>query len=86
MKPRRAFPRDIPDNPSTEELNAYLGDLLDWLAKRKRLDLMQAGFTEPELFDLKRVGNAYRTGNLNLEILSKANELFSKLESVNVQV
>ena len=84
MMPRRAFPRDIPDNPSTDELRAYIGDLLDWLAKRKRRDLMAAGFTEPDLFDLKRVGNAYRTTNLTPEIFVKAAKLTAKLESLQV--
>ena len=84
MMPRRAFPRDIAQDASTDELRAYMGDLLDWLAKRKRHDLMAAGFTEPDLFDLRRVGNAYRTGTMTPEIFAKAAELTDKLESVNV--
>ena len=86
MMPRRAFPRDIGHNPSTEEINAYLGDMLDHLAKRKRALLMEAGFTEPDLFNLRRVGNAYRTASLTPELMAKAKELFAKLESVNVHV
>ena len=60
-----------------------MGDLLDWLAKRKRRDLMAAGFTEPDLFDLKRVGNAYRTGNLTPDLIAKMLELTAKLETVD---
>ena len=41
-------------------------DFLNWLAKRKRRDLMAAGVTEPDLFELRRVGNAYRTDPRNL--------------------
>ena len=80
--PRRSFPRDIGQDASTEELRAYMGDFLDWLAKRKRRDLMAAGFTEPDLFELRRVGNAYRTGNLTPEIFAQAQALFAKMEGV----
>ena len=86
MMPRRAFPRDICQDASTDELRVYMGDLLDWLAKRKRRDLMAAGFTEPELFELRRVGNAYRTDTLNPEIFAKAAELIDKLERVTVRL
>ena len=36
MMAKRAFPRDIGQNPTTEEIRAYMADLLDWIAKRKR--------------------------------------------------
>ena len=84
MMAKRAFPRDIGQNPTTEEIRAYMADLLDWIAKRKRADLMAAGFTEPELFDLRRVGNAYRAGNLTPEVFAKSVDLFAKLETLRV--
>lgn len=84
MMERRAFPRDISPDAPEEELRAYLGDLLEWLALKKRLDLMQAGFTEPDLFTLRRVGAAYRTNTLTPEIMAKANALFAKLETLRM--
>ena len=86
MMARKTFPRDISPDASTEELRACLGDLLEWLARKKRLDLMQAGFTEPELFTLRSVANAYRTDTLTPEIMAKAADLFAKLETMPVRL
>ena len=47
---------------------------------------MAAGFTEPDLFDLKRVGTAYRNDAMTPEIFAKAAELTDKLESVSIRV
>ena len=85
MMARRAFPRDISESPSIEELRKYLGDLLDYLSRKRRLDLMAAGFTEPNLFELRQVAHAYRTDTLTPEIMSRANALFARLESVSVR-
>ena len=76
------FPRSLPPDPTAEEIGAYLGDLMHWLTKKKRRDLMQAGFTVAELFDLRRVGNAYRTTALTPELMAKATALMAKLETL----
>ena len=47
---------------------------------------MQAGFTEPDLFTLRSVANAYRTDTLTPEIMAKAADLIAKLETMPVRL
>ena len=85
MMARRAFPRDISPNAGTEELRAYLGDLLDHLVAKRRAELTQAGFSAADLFTLRRVGNAYRTGTLTPEIMQTSVKLFDRLGDLRFQ-
>ncbi len=81
-----AFPRYLSDDATSEELGAYLGDLLDWLTRSKRTDLTLAGFGESELFSLRRVAQAYRTNTLSPEVMGLASALFGKLDILNIQL
>ena len=60
--------------------------MLDGLAKRKRRDLMATGFTEPDLFELRRVGNVYRNDALTPEIMATVLNICNKLESVTLRL
>ena len=84
MSAKWAFPRDLSEDASTEELRAYLGDLCEWLSRKRRRDLMAAGFSESDLFEFRRVGHAYRTDALTPTVLAKAATLFAKLEMLHV--
>ncbi len=82
----KPFPRGISDDATSEELGAYLGDLLDWLTLQRRPDLTLAGFGDADLFSLRRVAQAYRTNTLSPEVMGLASALFGKLDKLDIQL
>ena len=69
---------------TADKLGAYLGDLLDWLTKKKRPALRQAGFTDPDLFALRKIAHAYRSGTLTPELMALSTLLIGKMEGLRV--
>ena len=84
MTPNPGFPRSLPPDATAEETGAYLGDLLDWLTKRKRQDLRGAGFTDTDLFALRKIAHAYRTNTLTPDLMALSTILIGKMESLRV--
>jgi hypothetical protein len=80
MMPRQ-FPRYIPYNPTVEESAAYLADLLEWLVSKRLPDLREAGFTDADLFTLRRLAKDFRSGALSPASYQALYALLDKLES-----
>ena len=83
-KMSRAFPKDISDNPSPEELAHYLADMLEWLVRARLADLLKAGFTDVDLFSLRRIAKDYRSSTQTHETYQYLRSALKKLKAAGL--
>lgn len=80
MTPDPQMPPKPHATATDAEWRAYLGDLLDHVSKQGVAALMLQGFTEPELFELRRLASVYRNGKGTVEDLKLLRTIADKLE------
>ena len=72
-------PKPHPTAPDAE-WRAYLGELLDLVRNQGVPALRLQGFTDQELFELRRLANVYRKGNGNVQDLQSLRLIADRLE------
>ena len=82
--PKSIFPRQLAQDASQKEVSEYLADLLEWLTEARLPALRAGGFTDPDLFALRRVARAYRANTLTPDLFATFQTLQIKLEATGL--
>lgn len=80
MTPDPQIPTAPHATATDAEWRAYLGDLLDLASDQGVTALKMQGFTDQELFQLRRLATVYRSGKGTVEDLQSLRQIADKLE------
>lgn len=76
-------PYQMPQKPNANatdaELRAYLGDLLDLASNQGVAALRLQGFSDQDMFELRRLSTAYRNDTGTVEDLKSLRQIAKKL-------
>jgi len=78
---------DTPTPLGTDELQGNgddLAKLLEFILKHRTCDLLNAGLSEADLFELRKIAHAYSTNTLEHVAYQKLQGLMPKLETLHI--
>ena len=78
---------DIPMSLCTDQVQGNgddLAKLLEFVLKHRTRELLEAGLSEVDLFELRKIAHAYSTNTLEHVAYQKLQDLLPKLESVKI--
>ena len=78
---------DIPMPLGTDQVQGNgddLAKLLEFVLKHRTSDLLVAGLSEADLFELRKIAHAYRSDNEDHKTFQKLQNLLPRLESVKI--
>lgn len=78
---------DIPMSLCTDQVQGNgddLAKLLEFTLKNRTSDLLGAGLSEADLFELRKIAHAYSTNTLEHVAYKKLQDLLPKLETLHI--
>ncbi len=84
MNPNPEMPQPPHATATDAEWQAYLGDLLDLASDQGVPALLLQGFTDQNMFELRKLATVYRAGKGTVRDLQSLRLIADKLEPPNV--
>lgn len=78
---------DIPMSLCTDQVQGNGEDLaktLEFVLKHRTRELLEAGLSEADLFELRKIAHAYRFDSVDHKTFQKLQNLLPRLESVKI--